>query len=172
MAGVNDIYTKKVGQITDNNNVSQVVLGGYTLPYDVTIQITAGKMIAQSQILDGVAVYERVTRKPYEIEFEFVMRSKNTTQRTATLGSFSLPLAIQTQWVFPLNETTEMMQKIWVKDQVLEVDNVYLNKLGIKQVILQDIQLTTIRGKTDVPVRIKCTEDYYSTKQQGTTLII
>jgi hypothetical protein len=172
MAGVNDLYTKKTGQLDDNSNVSQVVLGGFTLPYDVIITINGNKIIAQSQILDGVAVFERVTRKPVEIEFDFVMRSKNTTQRTATLGSFSLPLAKQTEWVFPLTETSEMMQKIWIKDQVLEVDNVYLNKLGIKQVILQDIQLTTIRGKTDVPVRIKAIEDYYSTKQQGTTLII
>jgi hypothetical protein len=159
------IYTSYKGDLNDTNQVCFVSLNGVQLPVDVQISMNGNKIIAQSQILDGVSVFERVSRKPMDIDFDFTMRSQKTTY-----GRFLKP-AINT-WIFPIDGINDVFSLIWEKDQVLEVKNLFLEKLGIRQVVVSDIQITTIRGSVDVPIKLKCIEDFYSTKTQGTSLII
>jgi hypothetical protein len=136
----------------------------FQLPLDVDISFSGDKLIAQSQILDGVAVYERVTRKPFEINFSFTLRETQIT--SSTLGFH------RDRFIFPMELSKEFHQKVWLKDEVLKVDNIWLNKLGILQVVLNDMQVGTKPGNTDIFIKMKCTEDTYSTSQTGKTLLI
>jgi hypothetical protein len=167
------LYIKNAG--SDNGtNVCEVRLAGILLPLDVQFSINGNKIIAESQILDGVAVFERITRKPYEIDFDFTMRSQTPqiTKSNISIAGFAIPQMKVNRWSFPLNETSDMFQNVWALDKVIKVENTLLNKLGIQQVIIADIQITTIRGSVDVPIKIKTKEDFYSTNSVGTTLII
>jgi hypothetical protein len=167
------LYIKNTG--SDNgSNVCEVRLAGILLPLDVQFSVNGNKLIAESQILDGVAVYERITRKPYEIDFDFTMRSQTPviTKSNISVAGLKIPQARVNKWSFPLDETNDIFQNVWALDKVIKVENVFLNKLGIQQVIIADIQITTIRGSIDVPIKIKTKEDFYSTNSVGTTLII
>jgi hypothetical protein len=163
-------FTKK-----DNggkNDICDVKIGDIDLPKDVLISLNGNKMIAQSQILDGVAVFERVTRKPFDIDFDFTMRSQKQTSFGVTINKTNLHLPTTGLWTFPLQEVTALYQNVWKKDEVMKVVNTFLNSLDIHQVIIQDVQITTIRGSVDVGIKLKTIEDFYSTKSQGTTLLI
>lgn len=167
------VFVKTSGVNTTGNTVNIVKIGDYELPCpDVIISIDGNKLIAQSQILDGVAVYERVTRKPYAINLEFTVRDKNTLQGSNNIGSFNWKSASQDQYIFPLGMLQDIFQNIWLPDQVLDIENTLLNALGIFKIVIDDISIKTIRGSVNVPVTIKCLEDVYSIDSQGTTLLI
>jgi len=163
------IYLKNSGLSPTVQGVSEVILKSvtdetqYTLPPDVVINVNAGKQINKVQILDGVAVFERVTRTPIEIEFDFTFREISQT-------GGNIPK--QSRFIFPLNEARAFMQQLWRKDEVLKVDNGYLNSIGVTNIIVNDMSLMTIRGNTDVSVKMKCFEDYYATGATGSSLII
>lgn len=177
-----NIFTSFKGDPQDINDVCIVKINGIQLPLDVQISIDGSKIIAQSQILDGVAVYEKVTRKPYNIDLDFVVRGIKKTQPTGIIPGLTFNKPIINQWVFGMEDSedngiyypgiTTINGYCWETDKVLPIENVFLNKLGIQQIIISDIQMTTIRGSINLPVKFKCLEDYYSIKTQGTTLII
>ena len=168
----NDIYNIKKNDLESNSDVCIVKLNKIELPFDVIISINGAKVIASSQILDGVAVFERVTRKPFDIDFDFVIRDKRKSASKTLIPGTTLRASNHDQWIFPLEEINSFFGYCWEPDEVLQVENLLLNKLGIQQVIVEDMQISTIRGNTDVPVKLKCKEDFYSTKTQGTTLLI
>lgn len=135
-----------------SNNPSRLVINGYLMPADVAVYITLEKLIAQSNILDGPSVFERITRKPYQLEFEFTIRTQ---------------LADGTGYIFPQEETLNFWTNVWVPDSVLRVDNTFLNKLGIQEMIANNGNLTTVRGSKNVPLRLTAWEN-----QPGQSLII
>jgi hypothetical protein len=55
-------YTPPAKDLT--NNPSLVIIGGITLPADTIIYLNGEKTLAQSKILDGVTVMERISRMP------------------------------------------------------------------------------------------------------------
>lgn len=177
-----DIYTRYKGDLEDTNDICIVKLNGILLPLDVLISINGQKIIAQSQILDGVAVFERVTRKPYDIDFDFVVRGVKKTKPKGLIPGLTINKPTINNWIFPMEDTESdgiyypgvptIFGYNWEPNEVLKVENLFLEKLGIRQVIVSDIQITTIRGSINVPIKLKCFEDAYSTKTQGTTLII
>ena len=83
------------------------------LPIDVVIGLDGDKVIAESKILDGVAVFERISRKPFEINFEFTCREQDES------GNY----------VFPQDTIQELVQTVWQKDQVIQLKNTFLNSL-------------------------------------------
>ena len=176
------LYFKNSGQNQTGNVVNVVVLGGYTLPEDCMISINGDKLIAESQILDGVSVYERVTRKPWQVALDFTMREKDIIQGNNSIIGGGLQTKITkgqyqtaaiSQWKFPSKTLAEMVQNTWIPDMVLQVQNSLLNNVfGIFQLVIRSVKVTTIRGSINVPITLNCSEDYYSTKSQGTTLLI
>lgn len=168
----NAIYTLFKGDLEDTNEICKVRLNGIDLPLDVVISIDGNKIIAQSQILDGVAVFERVTRKPMDIDFDFTVRQNKKTKPEGIIPGLTFNKPTVNNWIFPLDDVNTIFGYHFVPDQVLAVENIFLNKLGIMQLIVADIHIGTARGSVDVPMRLKCLEDFYSTKTQGTTLII
>jgi hypothetical protein len=179
-----DMYIQGKTKDIDSQLLSVVKLGGVQLPRDVMFSLNSTKVIAQSQVLDGAMVFERVSRKPFDVDFDFVLRGlkQNNDRRYFKNIDFNRPS--QKQWVVALSDTEgeggtiqsiglqTLFDKIWVKDTVLPVENNMLGKLGIFNLIITDIQITTVRGNIDIPIKLKCVEDVYSTKEQGTTLLV
>ena len=137
------------------NNPSVVVIGGITLPNDVVIYINGEKVLVMDKILDGVSIIERVSREPYEIEFECVIREKNAD------GSLNSDL---TQYIFPQKALEQIWQKAWLPDSVQNVQSTYLNGLGIQQVVIRGITPMTFRGSKNIGLRIKAWENVLGQK--------
>jgi hypothetical protein len=126
------------------NNPSLVVIGGITLPVDTAIYLNGKKTLAVSIILDGVSVVERISREPYELEFECVLR------KDAPNGM---------GYIFPQDDLDNLWSNIWMPDTVQTIQNTYLNKLGIQQIIIDAITPTTVRGSRNIPLRIHAYEN-------------
>ena len=143
-------------QIIDTTNQpSIVILNSIQLPIDVTISLDDEKVIAESKILDGVSVYERVSRKPFNIDLNFTIREQNA------LG----------QYIFGQKTAATIITSIWQIDEVVPVVNSFLNKLGINEIIIKNITFATDRGTTNILCSLKCLENYNSNGQQ-TSLIV
>lgn len=136
--------------------VSNGVKFTVTLPIDVIIGLDGDKVIAESKILDGTVVYERISRKPFEVNFEFTIRDTDSTGK----------------YIFPEQKIKDLMDQIWFYDQVISVQNSFLNALHIKNIVLQPITFTTIRGNTNVICSIKAKEVSDAMDNYGKTLII
>lgn len=142
-------YQDPVKDLT--NNPSLVVIGGITLPADTAIFIYGQKVIAQSKILDGVSVIERISRQPYEIEFECVVRAQDAA------GNY----------IFPQDALNNIWTNVWIPDTVMDITNTYLNKLGILQIVIESVTPTTIRGSKNIPLRLRAYENVI-----GQTIIV
>ena len=84
-------YTNNPSYIVIGNSQLQGALGaglqllnGLQLPLDTIILINGKKILAESQIIDGVSVFEHISRKPYTIDFDFTIRPAGT--RTIRTG--------------------------------------------------------------------------------------
>jgi hypothetical protein len=133
------------------NNPSLINIGGVTLPTDTVIYVNGSKTLAQSKILDGVSVIERIMRDPYELEFECVVRSQDA----------------QGNYVFPQDALDNFWNNIWIPDTVQTIQNTYLNKLGIQEIVIESITPTTVRGSKNIPLRIRAYENI-----PGQTIIV
>jgi hypothetical protein len=148
---------KTTADILDyTNNPSEVYLNGVKLPLDVIIGLDGDKVIAESKILDGVVVYERISRKPFEINFEFTCREQDETGK----------------YIFPQSTINDLVKTVWIPDQVIPLKNTFLNALKIFYVVIQPITFSTIRGNTNVIASIKAKESPDDNVNFGTTLII
>lgn len=133
------------------NNPSLLTIGGITLPPDTIIYLSGSKILAKSQILDGVAVMERINREPYEIEFECVVRAQDTA------GNY----------IFPQDALDNIWVNVWLPNTVQAIQNTYLNKLGIQEMVIENISPTTVRGSKNIPLRIRGYENV-----PGQTIIV
>ena len=140
------------------NNPSLVVLGGQALPQDTVIYINGKKILVVDKILDGVSVTERISREPYEIEFECVLRTSSPD------NSLNYD---KTSYIFPQDTLDSLWQQIWLPDTVQQIQNTYLNKLGILEMVIESIKPTTFRGSKNIALNIRGIENV-----PGQTLII
>lgn len=133
------------------NNPGLVKIGGITMPADIVIYLNGSKVLAQSKILDGVSVIERIMRDPYELEFECTVRAQDAD------GNY----------IFPQDALDNLWANVWLPDTVQTIDNTYLNKLGIREIVIQGITPTTVRGSKNIPLRIRALENV-----PGQTIIV
>lgn len=125
--------------LTDLTNFpSLIIVGNVQLPIDTVIYISGSKTLAQSKILDGVSVTERISRQPYELEFECVVRDQNDAG----------------EYIFPQDALDNLWNNIWIPDTVQTIQNTYLNKLGIQEMVIDTITPATVRGSKNIPLRI------------------
>lgn len=138
--------------VTDLTNYpSLLIIGNVTMPADTAIYLSGQKVLAQSKILDGVSVIERISREPYELEFECVIRAQDES------GNY----------IFPQDALDNIWTNIWVPDTVQTIQNTYLNKLGIQEMVIDTITPTTVRGSKNIPLRIRGYENV-----PGQTIIV
>jgi hypothetical protein len=143
-------------RIVDPTNMPwQVFLNGVELPTDTLVSIDGEKIIAESKILDGVAVFERICRKPFDIDFSFNLRDVN----------------IIGQPIFPQELAYDIFTDVWTPDQVIPCQNTFMNKIGINDIVIKKVTFVPIRGHTTLPCTLKCLENYNSNSQK-TTLIV
>lgn len=131
------------------NNPKRIVIGTMPLPYSTNISLSGDKIIAESQIIDGVSVFEHINRKPYEIEFKFLIWD----------ASF--------EPVFPQETINELWTDVWEPNTVQIIQNTYLNGLGISQIIIKSIKPMPRLGSKNVDMVIKAFEN-----QVGQTIIM
>lgn len=132
-------------------------LNGFQLPLDTIITLNGKKILAESQIIDGVSVFEHIARKPYEITFDFTIRPQGTQPGVGN-PAINNP--------FP-QITINNLWTLWEVNTVQTIQNTYLNGLKITSIIIEDIQPATVRGSLNIPVKLKCKEN-----QPGQTIII
>ena len=155
------LFTTK-DTIDPKNNPSEVSINNVLLPPDTLIMINGEKVIAESKILDGVSVFERISRKPYEINLDFTVRQQNS--------EISTLLPDQGKYIFPQDKLEYYFQQIWTPNSIAVIKNTLLNGLGINEVAIKSINLTPIRGNTNVLGTIKCLENF--NYNDSTTLVI
>lgn len=135
--------------IDPTNLPSSIVIGDIFLPYSTNIMIKGEKILAESQILDGVSVFEHISRKPYEIDFEILIWDS------------------QSNAPFPQETINNIWSGIWITDTVQPLNNTFLNGIGILEIIIKSISPAPRLGSTNVMMKIKAFEN-----QPGQTIII
>ena len=158
-------YIKRQGDQSTKENTAYIVkLNGYLMPSDIQYDLSFDKMVAESQILDGAIVYERVTRKAVQIDFKFTVRSYEVSQPERVVGifgkEFKFPEVKTEDYYFPDTEFSEFYTKVFKIDNIIQVENSFINKLGITELVVRDMQVETILGNTDIRVKLKCSENY------------
>lgn len=138
------------------NNPSSIVLGGMYLPADTETYVNGEKIIAADNILDGPPVTERITGQPIEIEFEGTIRDRQYSE-AGTPG----------KWIFPQDVINQIWNNIWAPNSVLKVINTNLNGIGIRELVIKNINYNTVKGSVNVPFRLRCYENV-----PGSSLII
>lgn len=143
------------------------VINGYPMPDDTICTIDGEKVIAENKIADGGYIFERVSLKPYELNFEFTIRDNNPTfiDKTKLIDGGTLTLG----WIFPQEKIEKTLRETFKVDVPVKVENSYLNGIGVTSIIIKTISLRPARGTTDVVGNIKAWED---TGEDSSTLII
>lgn len=145
-----DQAVKPIKEVVDlTNNPKAIIIGGISLPNSSSIMVSGKKTIAESQIIDGVSVFEHISRKPYEIEFKFLIWDSSIHP------------------VFPQSVINNLWTNVWLPNSVQRVTNTYLNGLGIQQIIIESIKPMPRLGSKNVDMVIKAYENQF-----GQTIII
>jgi hypothetical protein len=151
-----------------SNNPSYCVIGGIVLSADIILPLKNDKILAESQIIDGVTVFEHVSRKAAEIDFEFTIFPPGVINGTASNTN-----AYNNATTFNQQSLNAFWSNLWLINSVQDVQNTYLNGLGITQVILKSIAVQPERGKPNIIVKVKALENQiaYSNAFSVNTLI-
>lgn len=131
--------------VDQSNNPSSIAIGGIFLPTSTQIILRGEKIIAESQIIDGVSVFEHISRKPYEIDFDITIWQGDNSNQASTR--------------FPQQQINDIWSTIWAPNSVQNITNTYLNGLGIQQIIIKSINPQPKLGSTNVVMRMKCYEN-------------
>lgn len=137
-----------------SNNPSYITIGGVQLSGDVVMPIKDEKILAESQIIDGVSVFEHISRKPAEIDFEFTIYPPGVIQGTASNTN-----AYNNATTFNQQALNAFWINVWSANTVQTVENTYLNGLGITQIIIKSISVMPERGKPNIIVKLKALEN-------------
>lgn len=132
----------KVQPIFDpSNNPRLIIIGSTTLPTSTNISLSGKKILAESQIIDGVSVYEHISRKAYEIEFKIMIYDASSAP------------------IFPQSFITDIWDSIWLPNTVQTIQNTYLNNLHIQEIIVESIKPQPRLGSKIVDMVIKTVEN-------------
>jgi hypothetical protein len=130
---------------------------GLQLPENTIVLINGEKIIAETRILDGVSVFERISRKPYDVSFEFNMYDRE------------VPTIPFSPFIFPQGKL-ELINDMFLENKVVQVSNTLLNGYYIEELVIISFHTTTIRGTKTVLGSLKCKENFVNTNQ--TSLIV
>lgn len=140
-------------QVDQTNDPSVLIIGGIILPADTVVYIDGMKTNARSQILDGVEVTEHINRKATNIEFDIVIRefgamaSENSTILSATGAPF------------PQDQLVNFWDTVWRLNTVQKIQHTLINKMGINQIIIDNVNVSTVRGSKNIPIRLTAYEN-------------
>lgn len=136
------------------NDPSYCVIGNVVLSANILLPIKNKKLIAKSQIVDGVTVFEHVSREAAEIDFDFTIFPAGVIQGTASNTN-----AFNNVTTFNQTSLNTFWSTIWSANTIQAVQNTYLNGLGISQIIIESITVIPMHGKPNVGVKMRALEN-------------
>lgn len=146
--------------IDPTNNPKFLVIGTIQLPPDSKVEITNKKILVLTHILDGPSVFERISRDPADIEIECVLRMQNQGGVTFyNTNNSPSGLTGPTYDVFAVQYMEDVWNQIWLPDSVQTVNNSYLNKLNISQLVIEHVSAQVQRGSSNILLHLKCYEN-------------
>lgn len=113
---------------------------GVILPADTVILVKWVKRLARSEILNGPDVTQMIRTRASEVIFTFTLRQPDTVN-----GGYK----------FPQDDFDTVLKNIFLPNKVQSVQNTWLNKQGITQLVFEELEPTVHRGATKMPVRLK-----------------
>lgn len=146
--------------VDKTNTPGQITIGGIILPPDTTMNLNGKKIITDDRILDGVEVFERIGRRATIIEFQCILRMQQQGGQTF-YNTNTAPPGLQgpVNNIFAQQYLHDVWFKVFMPDSVVKVQNSLLNNLGIFEMVIDDCDPVTVRGTTNIPVRIRGREN-------------
>lgn len=171
-----DSNADRLTTINDSPSYAQAFLcGDYYLPLNIQFSVNAQKVTANSQLVDGINIVERIAKGPKIINCHFLVERAPVDDELKHFNPIT-PYAISTTYrqvesaplyvrkqklpgnkdirradynITPLNTLTEMLNDLYENDDVFLVNNPVLNnELNVQYVYLQNYSITPQVGST------------------------
>lgn len=141
--------TRNASQNVINDPINDCVFacGDYYAPLNINFSGTASKIIAQSQLVDGINIVERIANAPQTINVSFVIERLQKDGDFAD-KSVNLTKKVNTgeQSIYRL---TSFLRDLYYNDEVFQVENPILNnELGISYAFIKSFNFTPEQGST------------------------
>lgn len=139
-----------------------------------------GKVIARSQIIDGEEAFERMSIKASKITFRGTILVDKWRQRGFDdLGRGAVQLATRTKdWndKYRIDDMLEALdlinRQVFRVNEIIEVKNPYLNKLGIEYVLVEGMTTSPLIGSVGFEYSIEAYDATGKKNNKEETLII
>lgn len=139
-----------------------------------------GKVIARSQIIDGEEAFERMSIKTSKITFRGTTLVDKWRQRGFDdLGRGAVQIATDTKdWndKYRIDDMLEALdlinRQVFQVNEIIEVKNPYLNKLGIKYILVESMTTNPLIGSVGFEYSIEAYDATSKKNNKEETLII
>lgn len=139
-----------------------------------------GKVIARSQIIDGEEAFERMSIKASKITFRGTILVDKWRQRGFDdLGRGAVQIATRTKdWndKYRIDDMLEALdlinRQVFQVNEIIEVKNPYLNKLGIEYILMESMTTSPLIGSVGFEYSIEAYDATGKKNNKEETLII
>lgn len=139
-----------------------------------------GKVIARSQIIDGEEAFERMSVKASKITFRGTILVDKWRQRGFDdLGRGAVQIATRTKdWndKYRIDDMLEALdlinRQVFRVNEIIEVKNPYLNKLGIEYILVEGMTTSPLIGSVGFEYSIEAYDATGKKNNKEETLII
>lgn len=139
-----------------------------------------GKVIARSQIIDGEEAFERMSIKASKITFRGTILVDKWRQRGFDdLGRGAVQIATRTKdWndKYRIDDMLEALdlinRQVFQVNEIIEVKNPYLNKLGIEYILVESMTTSPLIGSVGFEYSIEAYDATGKKNNKEETLII
>ena len=139
-----------------------------------------GKVIARSQIIDGEEAFERMSLKTSKITFRGTILVDKWRQRGFDdLGRGAVQIATDTKdWndKYRIDDMLEALdlinRQVFQVNEIIEVKNPYLNKLGIEYILVESMTTNPLIGSVGFEYSIEAYDATSKKNNKEETLII
>lgn len=139
-----------------------------------------GKVIARSQIIDGEEAFERMSIKTSKITFRGTILVDKWRQRGFDdLGRVAVQIATDTKdWndKYRIDDMLEALdlinRQVFQVNEIIEVKNPYLNKLGIEYILVESMTTNPLIGSVGFEYSIEAYDATSKKNNKEETLII
>lgn len=139
-----------------------------------------GKVIARSQIIDGEEAFERMSIKVSKITFRGTILVDKWRQRGFDdLGRGAVQIATDTKdWndKYRIDDMLEALdlinRQVFQVNEIIEVKNPYLNKLGIEYILMESMTTSPLIGSVGFEYSIEAYDATGKKNNKEETLII
>ena len=166
------------------DNVTYVEFNNTTFSVQIQpffeLNTSQGKVIARSQIIDGEEAFERMSIKASKITFRGTILVDKWRQRGFDdLGRGAVQIATRTKdWndKYRIDDMLEALdlinRQVFRVNEIIEVKNPYLNKLGIEYILVESMTTNPLIGSVGFEYSIEAYDATGKKNNKEETLII